>query len=87
MSKYPGESASSCNADSFLLVSNSKEGPRIANVVKITKSNQTLKQIDITQDNKQMKLTLKLIDTKLVDGKLFRKGTTSGESIKCVGEN
>ena len=95
MSKYLGESVLSRNANSFLVngdpvLSNSKEGPRIANVVKITKSNQTLKQLDITQDNEQMKnieLTLKLIDTKLVDGKHFWKGTTSGESFKCFREN
>ena len=95
MSTYPCENSSSNNIDSFLLngdpaLVNGNDGPKIANVVKITKSNQTLKQIDITQDNEQMKdieLTLKFIDTKLIDGKLYWMGTTYGECFKCVGEN
>ena len=95
LSTYPGEISTSCNADAFLLngdpvLVNHNGGPRIANVIKITKSNLVLKQIDITQDTEQMKnieLTLKLIDTILVDGKLYWKGSTSGELFKCVGEN
>ena len=82
MSTYPCENSSSNNIDSFLLngdpvLVNGNDGPKIANVVKITKSNQTLKQIDIIQDNKQMKdieLTLKFIDTKLIDGETLLDG-------------
>ena len=82
MSTYPCENPSSNNIDSFLLngdpvLVNGNDGPKIANVVKITKSNQTLKQIDITQDNEQMKdieLTVKFIDTKLIDGETLLDG-------------
>ena len=97
MSKYPGEVSSNCDVDSFLingdpvLLTNSKDGPRLANIVKISKANQTLKQIDITHDNsdqmKDIELTLTLIDTELVGNKLFWKGTTSDETIRCIGEN
>ena len=95
LSTYPGEKSTNCNVDAFLLngdpvLVNHNGGPMIANVFDIIKSNLILKQIDITQDTEQMKnieLSLKVIDTILVDGKLYWKGSTSGELFKCVGEN
>ena len=94
MSTYPGETSCSLDPDSFLLngdpVLVHKDGPRIANIITITKSNKPLKQIDLIQNNKGMKdveLTLKFVETQFVDDKLFWKGTTSGESLKCAGES
>ena len=95
MSRYPGDKEINRGVESFLLigdpvlVNNSKDGPIIANIAKITKSNQVLKQIDISSDNqiKDVELTLRQIDTEVIDGKLFRKGTTSSDTFKCIGDN
>ena len=60
---------------------------KIANVLKITKQNAVLPAIDLTQndnDLKSIELTIQLIDTQLIDGRLFYKGTTSGQVLKVV---
>ena len=93
MSRYPGDKEINSSVESFLLfgdpvpVNNSKDGPIIANIAKITKSNQVLKQIDLSSNNqiKDVELTLRRIDTEVIDGKLFWKGTTSGDTFKCIG--
>ena len=95
MSRYSGDKEINRGVESFLLiddpvlVNNSKDGPIIANIAKITKSNQVLKQIDISSDNqiKDVELTLRQIDTEVIDGKLFWKGTTSSDTFKCIGDN
>ena len=79
MSRYPGDKEINRGVESFLLIGgpvlvhNSKDGPIIANIAQITKSNQVLKQIDISSDNqiKDVELTLRQIDTEVIDGKLF----------------
>ena len=95
MSRYPGDKEINRGVESFLLigdpvlVNNSKDGPIIANIAKITKSNQVLKQIDISSDNqiKDVELTLRQIETEVIDGKLFWRGTTSSDTFKCIGDN
>ena len=50
-----------------------QNGPKIANILKISMFNKTLNQIDVSLGETQMKdieFTLKIIDTSLVDGKL-----------------
>ena len=94
MSTYPGETSCSLYPDSFFLngdpVLVHNDAPRIANIITITKLNKPLKQIDLTQNDEGMKdveLTLKFVETQLVDDKDFWKGTTSGESFKCARES
>ena len=93
MSRYPGDKEINSSVESFLMigdpvpVNNSKDGPIIANIAKITKSNQVLKQIDLSSNNqiKDVELTLRRIDTEVIDGKHFWKGTTSSDTFKCIG--
>ena len=76
------------NGDPVLIIH--QDGPKIANILKISKANKTLKQIDMSLDETQIKdieFTLKLIDTSLVDGKLYWKGNLLGQEFKCIGEN
>ena len=81
MTRYPGDKEINGSVESFLLISdpvlvnNSEDGPII------TKSNQVLKQIDLCSDNqiKDVELALRRIDTEAIDGKLFRKCTTSSD--------
>ena len=63
--------------------------PQIANVMNMTKANTQLRQIDVSrdQDLKEIELTLKFIDTKLIGNRMYWCGDLIGEEIKCAGEN
>ena len=53
------------------------------------KNNRKIAQIDITSDHSDLKdvqLVVKRIESELIEGKLFWKGTC-GESMNIVGDN
>ena len=59
------------------------------NIIKISKFNKTLKEIDVSLGETQMKaieFTCKN-KTSLVDGKLYWNGNLLGQEFKCIGEN
>ena len=92
--KYLGEMNGRLDVDSFLLNGDPvliyQNGPKIANILKISMFNKTLNQIDVSLDETQMKdieFTLKIIDTSMVDGKLYWNGNLFGQEFKCIGEN
>jgi len=92
MSKYPDKTPAD-EIDLNLLIGDSvlivNDQPIIANIVEMKKANVSLNLINISQGTENMKdveFTLRKIDTELINGKLFWKGTASGEDLKCVGE-
>ena len=95
MSYSPAGSTAALDPDSLLLngdpVLIQKDGqPRIANVVTISKQNETMSAIDLTRNDEELKnveLTLQFIDTELIDGCLYWTGTTSGDRFKRVGND
>ena len=67
-----------------------QNGPKIANILKISMFNKILNQIDVSLGETQMKdieFTLKIIDTSMVDGKLYWNGNLLEQEFKCIGEN
>lgn len=93
MRNIPGGLAPIVNPDSLLL----SDDPVLVNidgqlkiaVVKILKQNVSLSEIDFTTQNNKLEnieFVIMVIDTELVDEKLFYKGTTSGEKIRVVAD-
>ena len=94
-SKYPGDKDASEDNNLFLfvgdpvLIMHPKDGPFVANVKSMKKANIPVHQIKIPNDHTELKnneLALQRIDTGLLEGRLYWKGTLSGEVINLVSD-
>ena len=92
-SKYPGQNTSEDN-DNFLLIGDAVlitcpgEGPQVANIKTMKKSNISVNQIKITNDLSDLKnhqLIVQRIDTSLINDRLYWSGSFSGEVIHLTG--
>ena len=93
MSTFPSEAQTTSNADNLLLIGNPilivdpKEGQSVANVVKITKSNQSLKEIGSSSSFIDVEFVLRKIDTEEINRNLYWKGTMIQGTFSYPGEN
>ena len=93
MTRYPGESSGPLSHEDSLifigdplLVSQKTQGPLLANIVKMKKANQLLTEFDASKGLDGIEFTLRKIETKEIDGKLFWKGTAATDIFYCSGD-
>ena len=90
---FPSEAQTTSNADNLLLIGDPilivdpKERQSVANVVKITKSNQSLKEIDSSSSFIDVEFVLRKIDTEEINRNLYWKGTMIQGTFSYPGEN
>ena len=69
-----------------VLVTDPKEGPLLANIVSMKMNNKACSEVDASSGLKDIQFSLRKIQGKEIDGRIFWKGTTTGDAFPCAGD-